>query len=155
MQSRFFVSEVDSKSLSTVRKTIFKREASRIDGYVTASCTKSRLIVSFLKKNQKIWDIFSENNWKKFSENFRKGFTLFLGTWSLGQGASTPLRGERRRQWGDAEKALLSPACSNTRVSGWDAEGFCTECVHTQTQRGKTIFSPFRLVVSRLFFSRV
>ena len=36
--SCFLVSELDSESLTTLRKIIFKREASRVEGYVTPSC---------------------------------------------------------------------------------------------------------------------
>jgi hypothetical protein len=54
MQSRFFASEVDSESLSTLRKTIFKREASRVEGYVTPSCTEIRLSVRNLRKSEGI-----------------------------------------------------------------------------------------------------
>ena len=37
----FLVSELDSESLSTLREIIFKREASRVEGYVTPSCTRN------------------------------------------------------------------------------------------------------------------
>ena len=39
--SCFLVSELDSESLTTLRKIIFKREASRVEGYVTPSCTRN------------------------------------------------------------------------------------------------------------------
>jgi hypothetical protein len=52
--SFFFASELDSESLSTLRKIVFKREASRVEGYVTPSCTEMRLSVRNLRKSEKI-----------------------------------------------------------------------------------------------------
>ncbi len=49
----FFASEVDSEAQSTLRKTIFKREASRVEGYVTPSCPEIRLSVKNLRKLEK------------------------------------------------------------------------------------------------------
>jgi hypothetical protein len=50
----FFASELDSESLSTLLKIVFKREASRVEGYVTPSCTEIRLSVRNLRKSEKI-----------------------------------------------------------------------------------------------------
>ncbi len=61
----FFASEVDSESLSTLRKIIFKREASRVEGYVTPFCIEMRLSVSNLRKIEKVWELS-----KKFLRNF-------------------------------------------------------------------------------------
>jgi hypothetical protein len=49
----FLASELDSESLSTLRKIIFKREASRVEGHVTPSCTEMRLSVRNLRKSKK------------------------------------------------------------------------------------------------------
>ncbi len=62
--SFFFASEVDSESLSTLRETIFKREASSVEGYVTPSCTKIRPSVRNLRKSEEIWELS-----KKFLRN--------------------------------------------------------------------------------------
>jgi hypothetical protein len=61
----FFASELDSESLSTLRKIIFKRDASSVEGYVTPSCTEMRVSVRILRKSGKIWELS-----KKFLRNF-------------------------------------------------------------------------------------
>ncbi len=57
----FLISDVDSESLSTLRNINFKREASRVEGYVTPSCTEMRLSVRNLRKLRKF-----ENYLRKF-----------------------------------------------------------------------------------------
>ena len=52
--SCFLGSELDSESLSTLRKIIFKREVSRVEGYVTPCCTEMRLSVRNLRKSEKV-----------------------------------------------------------------------------------------------------
>jgi hypothetical protein len=64
-----FISEVDSESLSTLRKIIFKREASRVEGYVTPSCTEMRLSVRNLRKFEKVFEL-SQKFLKTFLTNF-------------------------------------------------------------------------------------
>ncbi len=53
----FFASEVDSESLSRLRKIICKREASSVEGYVTPSCTEMRLSVRNLRKSVKVCEL--------------------------------------------------------------------------------------------------
>ncbi len=50
----FFILEVDSESLSTLQNINFKREASRVEGYVTPSCTETRLSVRNLRKFENV-----------------------------------------------------------------------------------------------------
>ncbi len=54
---------------STLRKIIFKREESRVEGYVTPSCTEMRLSVGNLRKSEKVWEL-SKTFLRKFLEFF-------------------------------------------------------------------------------------
>ncbi len=143
--SVFFFWEVNSEFLSTLWKIIFHCEASRVCVYVVPSCTEMKLSVRHLRHFlRKIWDISQKIikkietiSWKNSKQFFRKFrvFTLFLG---LVRGASRVKPFSCRWEVsavGEAEQALLSPACSNTSGSGWDSEGFCTEsvCEHTDS----------------------
>jgi hypothetical protein len=80
----FFLSEVDSESLSTLRNIIFKRGASRVEGYVTPCCPEMRLSVRNLSKFGK--------GWEKVEKNLRK---------------VEKSSGEKlRKNWGKVEKTL-------------------------------------------------
>ncbi len=105
---------------------------------------RMRLSVRNMKKIQIGWDIFSEiieefqKNWNSFSEKFEKNFQkiserVYLIFWNV-----KPWAQQSRLEVstvGEAERALLSPACSSASGGGWDAEGFCTElvCVNTDS----------------------
>jgi len=63
----FLASELDSESLSTLRKIIFKREASRVEGYVTPSCTRNEAKCQNLRNLRKF-----EKYLRKFEKYLRK-----------------------------------------------------------------------------------
>jgi hypothetical protein len=64
----FSLSEVDSESLSTLRSIVFKREASRVEGYVTPCCPEMRLKC---QKSEQVWEKL-RNIWGKVEKYLGK-----------------------------------------------------------------------------------
>ena len=78
--SCFLGSELDSESLSTLRKIIFKREASRVEGYVTPSCTRNETKCQKSEKSKKIWEVS-----KKIWEVSKKIWEVSKKIWEASQ----------------------------------------------------------------------